>query len=163
MLAEVTVNSISVLPENLVEVLGLLPAAPDSRPADVLTNAVGGQGLIALDVGIASPDSQLAVAHGDALEAMRVRKCRFYAPHEADMREAKLAYEPMPWSCWGREHESTSLVLTNLCRRAARRGGRTTWRALLRDFRADAGAILARRASGMWRACTGVCVGGDHL
>ena len=141
-------------PHAVAEALGLLPAAPDSRPADVLTNAAGGTGLVALDVGIASPDSQLAVAHGDALEAMRRRKCRHYAPHAEDMHDVGLAYEPMPWSCWGREHEDTTRVLVALCRRAARRRGEANWRWVLRGFRADVGAILARRASAMWRACT---------
>ena len=96
----------------------------------------------------------LAVAHGDALEAMRLRKCRHYAPHAEDMHDAGLAYEPLPWSCWGREHEDTTRVLVALCRRAARRRGEANWRLVLRGFRADGGAILARRASAMWRACT---------
>jgi hypothetical protein len=141
-------------PQAVAEALGLLPAAPDSRPADVLTNAAGGTGLVALDVGIASLDSQLAVAHGDALEAMRLRKCRHYAAHDEDMREAGLAYEPLSWSCWGREHENTTKTLVALSRRAARRRGVTSWRSVLRGLRADVGAIMARRASAMWRVCT---------
>ena len=141
-------------PHAVAEALGLLPAAPGLRPADVLTNAAGGAGLVALDVGIASPDSQLATAQGDALEAMRLRKLGRYAAHAEDMREANLAYEPLPWGCWGREHENTTTVLVALCRRAARRRGDASWRSVLRGFRADVGAILARRASAMWRVCT---------
>ena len=135
------------------EVLGLLPAAPGARPADVLTHAAGGTGLVALDIGIASPDSQAAIAAGDGLEAMRKRKERVYAEHAEGMRQSGLAYAPLPWSCWGREHASTTAMLETLCRRAARRRGESNWRAVLRDFRADMGAVLARRASAMWRQC----------
>ena len=135
------------------EVLGLLPAAPGLRPADVLTNAAGGTGLVALDVGIASPDSQAAVAAGDGLEAMRRRKVSVYAGHADAMRDSGLEYAPMPWSCWGREHAATTTLLVALCRRAARRRGEANWRATLRLFRADIGAVLARRASAMWRQC----------
>jgi hypothetical protein len=108
---------------------------------------------VALDVGIASPDSQAAVAGGDALEVMRTRKLGEYKELEAALREADLAYTPVPWSCWGREHADTTRVLEALCRRAARHRGTADWRAVLRAFRADVGAILARRASCMWRQC----------
>ena len=135
------------------EALGLLPAAPGLRPADVLTSAAGGNGLVALDVGVASPDSLAAVAFGDALEAMRRRKARVYAAFGEAMRAAGLEYAPLPWSCWGREHAVTTTVLVAFCRRAARRRGETNWRRALRGFRADIGAVLARRASAMWRQC----------
>ncbi len=109
--------------------------------------------MVALDVGIASPDSQAAVAAGDGLAAMRDRKLGEYAEFEAALRAADLAYMPLPWSCWGREHADTSKVLEALSRRAARHRGLADWRAVLRAFRADVGAILARRASAMWRQC----------
>ena len=108
---------------------------------------------MALDVGIASPDSQLAVAEGDGLEAMRKRKAREYIPFADALSEAGLAYCPMPWSCWGREHADTSTMIESLARRAARRTGEADWRVTARRFRADVGALLARRASLMWRQC----------
>ena len=135
------------------EATGLLPDALGIRPADVLTNATGGCGLIAFDVGIASPDSLAAAAAGDGLEAMRKRKQSKYAPHADSMRAAGLTYIPLPWSCWGREHADTTTALERLSRRAARRRGDADWRVVLRAFRADVGAILARRASEMWRQC----------
>ena len=136
------------------ETTGLLPAAPGRRPADVLTSAACGRGLVALDVGIASPDSQAGIAAGDALEAMRTRKVNEYRGLEADLRAADLSYTPLPWSCWGREHPDTTKILEALCRRAARHRGDASWRSVLRSFRADVGAILARRLSAMWRQCT---------
>ena len=84
---------------------------------------------------------------------MRARKQGFYADYVDNMRAASLVYAPMPWSCWGREHAATTAWLESLCRRAARRKGEANWRASLRLFRADIGAILARRASAMWRQC----------
>ena len=73
-------------PDAESEAIGILPAAPGRRPADVLTSAAGGSCLSALDVGIASPDSQSAVAAGDALEFMRTRKLREYKNFEEDLR-----------------------------------------------------------------------------
>jgi hypothetical protein len=109
--------------------------------------------LVALDVGIASPDSQAGIAAEDALEAMRVRKLGEYKDLEADLREADLVYTPLPWSCWGREHAETTKLLEALSRRAARHRGEANWRSVLRSFRADTGAILARRLCAMWRQC----------
>ena len=135
------------------EAVGLLPAAPGRRPADVLTSAAGGNGLTALDIGVASPDSLAAVANGDALEAMRKRKLGEYRYLEADLRAAGLQYKPIPWSCWGREHPDTSVVLEALARRAARRRGVADWRAVLRQLRGDINARIARRAALMFRQC----------
>ena len=84
---------------------------------------------------------------------MRLRKKGEYRCLEDALREASLAYTPLPWSCWGREHPDTTKVVEALCRRAARHRGLASWKAVLRCFRADVGAILARRASAMWRQC----------
>ena len=135
------------------EAVGLLLAAPGRRPADIFTSEAGGNGLTVLDVGVASPDSMAAVAAGDALEAMRVRKLSEYAPFADAMREMDLQYVPIPWSCWGREHADTTKILTALCRRAARRRGLADWRAILRQLRGDICAALARRAARMMRQC----------
>ena len=108
---------------------------------------------MALDVGIASPDSLAAMASEDFLEAMRKRKHRVYAPYADELRAAALTYTPMPWSCWGREHADTTRVLEALSKRAARQRGHANWKVVLREFRAEAGAIFARRASAMWRQC----------
>jgi len=156
-------------PDAESEAKGLLPAAPALRPADVLTSAAGGPGLIAMDVGIASPDAQLAIAEprGDACEAMRCRKVRVYEPYARDMAALGLRYEPLPWSCWGREHPATTTMLISLCRRAARRKGLADWKCALHQFRADVSALLARRAAEMWRqcalgsACPAALLGGD--
>ena len=93
------------------EASGLLPVAPGRRPADVLTRATGGNGLAALDVGIASPDSRLAIREGDGLEAMRKRKKGEYLPFADALAEAGVSYCPLLWSCWGREHADTSAMV----------------------------------------------------
>ena len=89
-----------------------------------------------------------------ARESMWARKRTKYAKSLPDLEAEGVEYKPLIWSCWGREHENTSTVLVALCRRAARRRGDASWRSVLRGFRADVGAILARRASAMWRVCT---------
>ena len=134
------------------EAKNLIPAAPALRPADVLTSAAGDR-LMALDVGIASPDSLRAIRSGDAVESMRTRKLDVYRAHLGSMDAAGITYQPMPWSCWGREHPETSVELERLSKRAARRRGHASWRTVLSVFRADLGAILARRSSSMWRVC----------
>ena len=108
---------------------------------------------MALDVGIASPDSLRAIRLGDAVESMRTHKLDVYREHLDSMDAAGIAYQPMPWSCWGREHPETSTELERLSKRAARRRGHASWRTVLSTFRADLGAILARRSSSMWRVC----------
>ena len=139
------------------EVLGLLHAAPGARPADVLTSAASEGLLTALDVGIASPDARHAGA--DCTEAMRRRKVRKYAGAWPDLEAEGLVYRPLTWSCYGREHPDTSVVLERLARRAARRSGASSWRQVLRRLRADIGAALARRAAAMLRACWGAAPG----
>ena len=133
------------------EVLGILQAAPGLRPADILTNAASEGLLTALDVGVASPDA--VHAGDDCLEAMRARKARGYARFEREFDAQGMAYRPITFSCWGREHPDTTVVLESIARRAARRCGISGWRTLLRRLRGDIGAALARRAAAMLRTC----------
>ena len=64
-------------PGTELEAPGLIPGTR-LRPADVLTGALG-NGLVALDVGIASPD---AVAAGqDCVQNMYRRKTEYYEAH----------------------------------------------------------------------------------
>lgn len=139
-------------PHAETEVLGILQTAPGKRPADVLTSAVSEGLLTALDVGVASPDA--SHAGDDCLEAMRVRKVRVYARYEPELAAQGMAYRPLPFSCWGREHPDTTLALVAISRRAARRRGIDGWQPLLRRLRGDIGAALARRAAAMLRACS---------
>jgi hypothetical protein len=95
----------------------------------------------------------------DGCEAMRRRKLRVYEPYSAAMTTLGLDYVLAPWSCWGREHPDTSALLISLSRRAAKRVGAEDWHCILADFRADASAVLVRRAVCMWRQCM---TGTDH-
>ena len=52
--------------------------------------------MLALDIGIAPPYSQAAVALGDALEAMQTRKRRESADFAYDLRAPGLQYVPLP-------------------------------------------------------------------
>ena len=77
---------------------------------------------------------------------MRQHKDKVYSPHGA----ALPAYAMV---LLGLEQADTTATLERLCRRAARRQGLAGWPSVLQAFRADLSAILARRASAMWRAC----------
>ncbi len=75
------------------EVLGLIASAPGLRPADILTSALGGNTLTALDVGVASPH---AVRAGeDCTVSMRRAKLRKYMPFTSDLCDAQVTYRTM--------------------------------------------------------------------
>ena len=78
------------------EVLGLIASAPGLRPADVLTSALGGNQLSALDVGVAAPDAQRAGE--DCTESMCSSKVARYAPFHAELQVAQVVYRPVVWS-----------------------------------------------------------------
>ena len=139
------------------EVLGLLQAAPGLHPADLLTSAACEGTLSALDVGIASPDARHAGL--DAAESMRLRKLARYSRFLPELSKQGIVYQPLTWSCYGREHPATSAALTLLARRAARRQGDRPWRYRLRQLRAEVGAALARHAAAMVVTCFGALGG----
>ena len=133
------------------EVLGLIASAPGLRPADVLTSALSGNQLSALDVGVAATDAQRAGE--DCTETMRSSKVRRYAPYHAELQAAQVMYRPVVWSCFGREHSDTTSVMVGLARRAARRRGFAGYRPLLARARAAIGVALARRLALMALSC----------
>ena len=55
------------------KVAGILSVAPGCHLADDRTFRTGGVGFAAMNVGAAGPESQAAVAHAEALEAMQAR------------------------------------------------------------------------------------------
>ncbi len=125
------------------EVLGLIASAPDLRPADVLTTALGGDQSTALDVSVAAPD---AIGAGDdCTESKRRKKLDRYARFASELGEHQIVYRPVVWSCFGREHADTSSVMIALAHRAARRRGLADFRPLLSAARASIGVALARR------------------
>ncbi len=133
------------------EVLGLFASAPDLRPADVLTSALGGNLSHALDVGIAAPLA--ANAGPDCTESMRKRKVRRYARWQGELEEQRITYRPLIWSAWGREHPDTSSVLVELAKVASRRRGLADYRPVLARARAGIGIAIARRAARMILSC----------
>ena len=90
----------------VTEPLGLVPSAPNLRPADILTRASKVDGFLACDVEIASPEA--SGAGRDSVESMRVRKLEHYG--ERVLMELHLVL-----SCCGRR----PTVLTSLPRAAA--------------------------------------------
>ena len=133
------------------EVLGLIASAPDLRPADVLTTALGGDQSTALDVSVAAPD---AIGAGDDCTESKCRK-KFdrYARFASELGEHQIVYRPVVWSCFGREHADTSSVMIALAHRAARRRGLADFRPLLSAARASIGVALARRIARMVHSC----------
>ena len=139
-------------PAAVTEARGLIPSVPALRPADILTSAALPGRLAALDIGITSPDASDAGL--DCCAAMHNRKRRDYNPFLDELEiQQGIAYRPMVWSTWGREHPETTAMLVSLARTAARRVGLQDHRLLLRRTRAAVGVELMRRAVRMMRAC----------
>ena len=90
------------------------------RPADILTGALG-NGLVAIDIGIASPDAQ-GVGE-NFLQVMVTKKLDKYAPHRSALERQNIEYRPLPFSCYGRPHPDTIATLRTLTKRIARRRG----------------------------------------
>ena len=54
---------------------------------------------------------------------MTVTKHARYASHSAELERANVRYEPIVWSCFGRPHPQTLVLMKALAKRAARRRG----------------------------------------
>ena len=99
------------------ETVGLIPGTA-LRPADVLTSALG-NGFTALDIGITSPDAQLA--GDDCTAAMFERKKAYYEPYERILAAQSIAYCPLVWSAYGGPHAQAKAALKTIAARIARR------------------------------------------
>ena len=96
------------------KVLGLLDTAPSLRPADILTSAVSGSPLHALDVTVAAP---LAIDAGvdPCATAVQRKICR-YGNSLEELRAAAVQYKPLAWSFWGREGDDAGAALVTIAR-----------------------------------------------
>jgi hypothetical protein len=150
-------------PGTVIEPAGLVPSRPDLRPADVLSRAGLEQGLIAGDIGIASPEA--GGAGQDCVEAMRRRKLAFYGDDVCGELQAQhITYTPLVVSCYGRR----SRVLTELLRSAALRAARirdgASGSALQRRWQRAIATEIWRRTAALVRRClpTAVLDAGDE-
>ena len=139
-------------PGTVVEPLGLVPSKPDLRPADVLSRAGREQGLVAGDIGIASPEA--GGAGLDCVEAMRLDKLAHYGDAVcAELQDQGIAYTPLIISAYGRR----SRVLSELLRAAALRAARTrdgvSGALLLRRWHKAIATEIWRRVAAMVRRC----------
>ena len=106
----------------VTEPLGLVPSAPNLRPADILTRASPVDGFLSCDVGIALPEASGAGL--DCVESMRVRKLEHCGERVLmEFEEQNVRYTPLILSCYGRR----STVLTSLLRAAAQQAARLWW------------------------------------
>jgi hypothetical protein len=136
-------------PSTELEAGGLIPGTR-LRPADVLTGALG-HGLMALDVGIASPDAQNAGA--DCVASMYARKVAYYAPYSDVLDRQGILYQPLVWSAFGRPHPRTTSLLRTLAARISRRRGCSDGEWRYRRLTAAIGCTLWRRAAAHVMAC----------
>ena len=133
------------------EALGLLCTAPHLRPADILTSAVPGSQLHALDVSVAAPLAQRAGE--DCCASAARRKMTYYRPWFDELTRSGIRYVPLVWSWWGRPSADAAAMLLTIARRAARRRGLASPAALLRRAHCGIGLALAKRRAAMIAAC----------
>ena len=75
-----------------MEVLGLIPSAPDLRPADVLTTAAQPNKTSVVDVGTTAPHA--SGAGEDCVETMRQHKLQKYAKYVPELTSHDIEYDP---------------------------------------------------------------------
>ena len=138
-------------PGAALEVEGLVPSAPDLRPADVLTAAAHETSLAAVDIGIKAPHSRDAGL--DCTETMKQDKFQKYQLHLPELEREGILYKPAIFSCFGRRHPDTTDMMTLAARRAARYRGLPDHRSMLRRWYRSASAEVWRRAACMVRSC----------
>ena len=129
----------------------LVPSRPRLRPADILSPAAVPGRLAALDVGVASPFAQAAGL--DAAASMFARKVAERESIAPELAAQNIVYQPIVWTTFGRPHEGATAAMASIAKKLARRRGRASRRALLRQMRAAVSVCLARRAARMSLAC----------
>ena len=154
-------------PGAAMEVDGLIPSAPELRPADVLTVAAHETALAAVDVGIAAPHSLDAGL--DCTETMKQNNLRKYEDYLPELERQGTIYKPATISSYGRRHPDTTEMMTLAARRAARYRGLPDHRSLLNRWFRSLAAEVWRRVASMVRACmpgdsteTEQCLTGEH-
>ena len=125
------------------EVAGLIPGT-NLRPADILTQALG-NGLLALDVGITSPDAHYASS--DCTQSMVDRKLEHYGEHLSVLEQQNIEYTPLVWSSYGRPHARAVSVLRTLSKKISRRRGTVTAQAVYHSLHAAISTEIWRRAA----------------
>ena len=122
----------------------------DLRPADLLTNAAG-QGMVAADVSIVSPDA--ARAGADCTITRHDDKMAKYAPFFNELARQGITYKPLVWSCFGRPHPEASTFVANVAHRIARRRGHCDHRLVGAQIRSDVTVEIWRRNARQLRGC----------
>ena len=80
-------------------------------------------------------------------------KRAYYAPFARELLREDIVYQPLIWSCYGREHPEASESLRLLAGGAARRLGFASAAPLLARARSVLGVQVWRRAACMVQAC----------
>ena len=132
-----------------LEQRGLVEAEPGARPGDIFTTAAVPNREAAVDVTIVSPEA--AAAGSDCVATAHRGKFARYRAAVAEWGDAGPRLQPLVWSCEGRAHPDVERVMA-FCAKALARRASTSPRDVLRRWRADIGALAARRAR-MARRC----------
>ena len=139
-------------PGTVVEPEGLVASRPRMRPADILSRAGLEQGLLALDIGVASPEA--GGAGDDCIVAMARRKQAFYGSGVlSELQTQGITYTPLIVSCYGRRSRVLSELLRAAALRAARIRDGVCGKLALRRWNRAIACEVWRRTARMVRRC----------
>ena len=94
-----------------------------------------------------------ADAGGDAAERYKQFKLQKYGRYEAELQDQGIAYTPLIWTAWGRQHPDATATMKALAARAARRKGLTARGDILAASRLSVALALHARAARMVLRC----------
>ena len=94
-----------------------------------------------------------ADAGADATDRYRQLKLQKYSRYEAELRDQGIAYAPLIWTAWGRQHPDVTATMKALAARAARRKGLIARGDILAASRLDVSLALQARAARMVMRC----------
>ena len=123
-----------------IETPGLIPSAPSLRPADIFTVSAVPNQLSAVDVGITSPEN--GGAGEDCTQAMYDAKVLRYSAFTEELRVQGIEYLPAMFSSYGRRQRSTSNIMIEATRKAARLRGLSDHRLILKRWHCTVTAEL---------------------
>ena len=135
------------------EVPGLVPSAPELRPADILTQAAHPSLTSAVDVMVKSPNATGAGL--DCTEAGKREKLERYAAVLPELEAQGIRYAPAVFSAYGRRHPDVTHMLNQAARRVARRRGVAIAEVPVRGWARDLAVAVWSRAAAMVHRCLG--------
>ena len=149
---EIAAVMAAVDPATETEPVGLIPAAPQLRPADVLTRAAHGSRDTAIDIMVVAPHA-CSRAGGDATESGKADKLDKYADYIGALEDQGIRYAPAVVTCFGRRHPDLDKMLQVAADKYAGLRGLPNGKAVLKKWQTRVAVAVWKRAARMAHHC----------